>query len=372
MSWSNPSEWVLKISPNKLLPDGLDLRIEPYTIIAGFNATAKSIIARTIYALAKNNGDELRRLWRDKGAAKICLSTRFGAPCYDSSSDTLKDPLKDNVVYAELLPDSRIFMREAYSIIDVFREYGIIEGMLDRICNEIPGELGEPYSSLHDECRKAVSRLKQNTKSLEKAAFVLVRKLKALKQSSNDDDLIKLKQVYREVMRKAIGIVNDALRKIGEEDIRPEDLDPFEISLLPWSENEIRVVDKRFGSKDFIRLDTLSTSIASYLSIQVAMHVLSQPLDNILLVVEEPEEGLAPPQQYLFSYLLGVFAQSLDKDVRIIVTTHSPYVVYGAINTGATVYYSRYSWEKKGFVVARDRPYTIFALADKIALLLKK
>ena len=203
-------------------------------------------------------------------------------------------------------------------------------------------------------------------------AFSLVRKLRVLKQSSNDDDLIKLKQVYREVTEKATSIINDALKKIDEENIRPEDLDPFEISLLPWTENGIKIVDKRFGTKNLIRPDALSTSIASYLSIQVTMHILSQPLDSILLVIEEPEEGLAPPQQYLFSYLLGVFTKSLNKDIHIVVTTHSPYVVYGAINTGARVYYSRYSWSKKGFVVMRDRPYTIFALADKIALLLKE
>jgi predicted ATPase len=63
--------WVLSIKNSWLLQDS-EIEIAPFTIIAGFNATGKSMIARTIYALAAMDLEELSRLWSSQAVSESC------------------------------------------------------------------------------------------------------------------------------------------------------------------------------------------------------------------------------------------------------------------------------------------------------------
>jgi hypothetical protein len=331
------------------------------------------MLARTIYALLKLDAGELRRLWRDVDAA-IRLITPFGNVYYDYEKGVYAEKDLGGEVFAELIPDSRLFLREALSSIGIYYLYEEIATELNAMCKDLSPTLPESSvfggEDIGEYCRGVVEKIRENNDALKRVAFSIIDRVKELKQTSRERDLTLILNMYSRVLEEAVSSVNEVLEKFGEDPIDADDLDPFEVSLLPGEEPRIEVVDKRFNSGKRVDPDRLSTSIAAYLSILLAMHVLSQPAKAIVLVIEEPEEGLAPPQQYVFSYLLGRASKELGKDVRIVVTTHSPYVVYAGLDTGATVYYTRYSRREKGFIVSR-RSFAVFALADKIALALR-
>jgi hypothetical protein len=370
----NGTSWILRVEPNQILPHGCTIELGSYTILTGFNATAKSILARTVYALLRGDADEANRLWGGLNV-KVSLSTPFGSINYDGSEIYSERELRGEV-FAELIPDSRLFLREALVNVGVYRFYEDIGIRANKLCREISSiaqhsEFGRFEMRLSEECEQVVEGLRDNNEKLRHTIFSIIERIKEVKQSSREKDLTQILGVYDEVLKKAAKSINEVLEEAGEEPIDVSDLNPFEITVLPGEEPRLEVVDKRFNSGKVVEPNKLSSSVAAYLSILLVMHVLSQPTKAVVLVIEEPEEGLAPPQQYMFSYFLGKVSKELNKDIRIIVTTHSPYVVYAGLTTGATIYYTRFSRREKGFIVSK-RSLAIFALADRVALALRR
>ena len=172
-------------------------------------------------------------------------------------------------------------------------------------------------------------------------------------------------------------ILNELAESAGEE-IKREDLFPLNITVIKDHAEEehysVEVCDERLGEPGkctTVPVDAVSSSIAASFTSNTMLYILSQPYRRIVLVVEEPEEALAPPQQFIMEYLMGFLArevsQRLNKDVHRVATTHSPYIVLGGLQAGARVYYTMFNWKQRKFTV-KQRPLAIFALADKLAL----
>ena len=126
---------MLTIQGAKLLQD-IEIEIDHFTVLAGFNATGKSMIARTVYAIAAKDLEELERLWRhqpkegeslrvslilpgeDDGGLRLSYSTPL--PRYEPNN---YDPRRQHIL-AELLPEYRILLRQA--LLDSRRLYKAI------------------------------------------------------------------------------------------------------------------------------------------------------------------------------------------------------------------------------------------------------
>lgn len=72
--------WMLSIEGSNIFEDA-KIELGRATFISGFNATGKSIIARTIYAMISRDLAELKRLWEGDDNSNLFI--------------TLKTPLRD-------------------------------------------------------------------------------------------------------------------------------------------------------------------------------------------------------------------------------------------------------------------------------------
>ena len=96
-------------------------------------------------------------------------------------------------------------------------------------------------------------------------------------------------------------------------------------------------------------------------------YLLASPVDKLSILVENPECGLTPMQQVLFSLLVGKFIRILrtwKKERTVILITDSPYILAGG-KLYATISYIHYDGND---LVVENRPYAVFALAEVLAL----
>lgn len=363
------SDWVLEIRSGWL--DNTELEISGYTVLAGFNASMKSAIIRTVYGLLAGDEKGASRLIKEPGDS-VCLKIPgLGERCY--SNNQLGSGLEGNIV-AELVPDFRIFLREALALHDLFnilkslREEirGLCKDYLELIHTWGPQEEKESAEKL---CDRIQGLFSSSLEELEKRSFFLIDKMKYYKAYVSEYILEDLLKADRKARKETIEVLKKRID--SQEEVREEDLTPFIIEMLRSEQHPLRVYDLRLGQRVKVPLDKVSSSIASYMTLSLVTYILAQPADVILVAIEEPEEGLAPPQQYLFSLLLAKYQQIVSKkygrDAKILVTTHSPYIAHAAVAAQARVYYLRYNWKTKRFR-AETKPYAIFAKADRLAL----
>lgn len=312
-------------------------------VLVGLNASLKSATARTFTALCKEKtiGPTLED---------------YGAKCEIKLGDGDDDC--EHWLYS-VVEDARVSLRSFLSqqkLVD--RIHDDIEGLLD----VAPKEITEYVEAVRDEINSFISRL----------LFGFVMSYAELKKLSNLGVLRNMLQVLEdnisEVVKSFKKIYGD---KAGE--VTPENLLPLDVEvILPKSRREdvykIQVFDKRLN----IHLDSrlASSSIASMLLFKyVALFLSVTSYTHKLLVIEEPEEALAPLQQVLFArYLEGALevAEKLAPycKVFVVITTHSPYMALGLRR--ATHYYMKYV--DNVFKAERGVPHRPFSLGD-LALL---
>ena len=107
---------MLTIQGAKLLQD-IEIEIDHFTVLAGFNATGKSLIARTVYALAAKDLEELERLWKRQSGEEEPLRVSLTLPGEDNAGLTVSystpppsyEPRdydsREQRVLAEILPE---------------------------------------------------------------------------------------------------------------------------------------------------------------------------------------------------------------------------------------------------------------------------
>ena len=378
-------KWVLEVTGSKLFGDDFKLEVDDYTVIAGFNSAGKSIIARTLYALASRDVSELDRLWR-KDDASVCLHTPRGNLCYTGGE--IRGDLGSDIV-AYMAPDYRIVLRQSLVIEKSINEnIERIEQDVDTLCNMIdslsvyiPEEEYDRIQGLRELCRDLQQHIRDHGNVLRSFMRPLLAEALIYKARANQQLLKRLLDAQEESIEKAVNALNELLGDVDEK-ISAEDLVPLSVDVtLPGASHTrwptlsidigslaLLVQDNRLAAT--VPPDIVSSSVASYLLLSILPYVFAQRENTIVVVIEEPEEAFSPPQQFLVAYILGRYTRLLQgsgKEVKVVLTTHSPYIVSGASRFDATVYYARFSHEKRAFYY-EQRPYAAFALAEALAL----
>ena len=378
-------KWVLEVTGSKLFGDDFKLEVDDYTVIAGFNSTGKSIIARTIYALASRDVNELDRLWR-KDNASVCLRTPRGNLCY--AGGEIRGDLGSDIV-AYMAPDYRIVLRQSLvleksiseSIEGIEQDVGTLCNMIDSLSVYIPEEESNRMQELKELCKDLQQHIKNHGNVLRGFMHPLLAEALIYKARANPWLLKKLLDAQEESIERAVDALNELLGDIDEK-ISAEDLIPLSVDVtisdtghvgkpalsIDLGSLALLVQDNRLTAT--VPPDVVSSSVASYLLLGILPYVFAQRENTIVAVIEEPEEAFSPPQQFLFAYILGRYIRLLQgngKEVKVVLTTHSPYIVSGASRFDATIYYARFSRKKRAFYY-EQRPYAAFALAEALAL----
>lgn len=159
-------------------------------------------------------------------------------------------------------------------------------------------------------------------------------------------------------------------KRYRELTLEPEDLDPLDVTPLGDEHRPFIVEDRRLNK--LIELTSVSSSVASLLTIKILLYALSSLEEKPkLIVIEEPEEALAPPQQVVFTKALQRLVNYAYKKFNIIsyiiVTTHSPYIAY-TLAGKSRLYYVYYE-RGQGFTTNENLPFSVFALAHYLGTL---
>jgi predicted ATP-dependent endonuclease of OLD family len=86
-----------------------------------------------------------------------------------------------------------------------------------------------------------------------------------------------------------------------------------------------------------------------------------------ILIVEEPEEAMSPPQQVLFMMFIRKALDEVkrlmpDKPIFIVITTHSPYITTSV--SDVDTYYFYFDRERKIFTAISTPPTRPFIYAE--------
>jgi len=378
-------KWLLEITGSRFFGNGFKLEIDDYTVIAGFNSAGKSMVARTIYALASRDVNELDRLWR-KDNASVCLHTSRGDLCY--AGGEIRGDLGSDIV-AYMAPDYRIVLRQSLvleksiseSIEGIKQDVNTLCNIVDSLSVYIPEEELNKMQEVKELCKGLQQEIRDHSNILRSFMHPLLAEALFYKARASPWLLKKLLDAQEESVKRAVDALNELLGDIDEK-ISADDLIPLSVDVtisgtsrgggpalsIDTGSLTLLVQDNRLVAT--VPPDVVSSSVASYLLLGILPYVFAQREDTIVVVIEEPEEAFSPPQQFLFAYILGRYIkllQSSKKEVKVVLTTHSPYIVSGASRFDATVYYARFSRVKKTFYY-EERPYAAFALAEALAL----
>lgn len=373
--------WILSIEGSNIFEDA-KIELGRATFISGFNATGKSIIARTIYAMLSRDLAELRRLWESDidSDLSVTLKTPLGAITYKSDGSYESNLEISEKVFVRLIEDYRIALRVILQYLEnISRIYNLINFLKD-FCVGLEEELKSECSATSIELEKQFDNI--ILKFLNNIDYI-----RDDKTSIIDYHFKIIYDQYERILKEASRIISNLSMETLQEEIKTPDLEPMYVTVSGQpdikdkiSEPNIMVIDKRMketGKRGFseIPLDIVSSSVAATLALQDYLYVLSRPEKTIIYIIEEPEEALAPPQQLIFGFILSYLAdyasQSFGKDVRIIATTHSPYIALGGLtgseinNTKIKYLYTRFNWKSGKFKVD-ERTYQPFDFAWRL------
>ncbi|OYT37408.1 MAG: hypothetical protein B6U89_07315 [Desulfurococcales archaeon ex4484_58] len=281
------------------------------TIFVGLNASLKSITARSLGKWKPNLesiGISYEVIYNDRTQ-------------YDPGEWLL-----------DIIEDSRLILRawlkseETLSIINRYIEgwKSTIEGQSD-------------LRSMIEEFNK-VSKQLENLLNELGLSFVnnYLRLKKGLDTSKFSQIMNILETTKKEVLEKIKGF--------GEE-LTIENLLPLDVEVMgePYYGMEW-IVMRDLRNKMKIKRETISSSVASALLFKyVAAFLSNVEYEKKLIIIEEPEEALAPLQQVLFMLFLDkTLSNSEELDIGenyVVITTHSPYIALAPRNK-RTYYFS--------------------------------
>jgi len=188
----------------------------------------------------------------------------------------------------------------------------------------------------------------------------------------HDDDVyvrlrIVLDNVKSEIEAKLRRIETSKVRDVSIDNVLPINVN---IDCKGFKERrrlEIDVRDYRLGKK--ISVEHVSSAIAAITTLKLIMCFLSMLTDRQfkILVVEEPEEAMSPPQQVLFMMFIRKALDEVkrlvpDKPVFIVITTHSPYITTSV--SDVDTYYFYFDRERKIFTAISAPPTRPFIYAE--------
>lgn len=315
--------------------DRIDIEVEAEAwkplVLVGLNASLKSATARTFTTIC---GEAIGPTLKDYGAeCEVKLIEGEGGSWF-----------------YKVVEDARVSMRFFLSQQELVNR---IRDDLDVLAKRVPRDMEDEVKIVREELDKLVDRVLSG----------LLTDYIELKKLSNVAVLTELYQLDG----AAKDFANSFKKIYGDkaEEITPENLLPLNVEV---SNGKVHIVDKRLKSSIDSKL--VSSSIASMLLFNYILLFLSvTSYAYKLLIVEEPEEALAPPQQVLLARILERGLKRAEElaphsKAFVILTTHSPYIALGL--RGATHYYMKYA--NNVFKAERAVPHRPFSLGD-LALL---
>ena len=313
-------------------------------VISGFNATLKSIIARTIIYCYESTAER-----------------EFYSPTLrdlDVKYSLSLDPCKCR---RYLIADNRIILRSLYKSQHLIRD--ILESL---------GNLGDRITSLardlqwiRDEIESIRDKFVELRNSL---GYYIIEDIVDLKSRVSPGNIYMIYDIFKKALR-------EISEKLKDTDASENDIYPLEITSIRRDKYlaSLRIRDRRTGS--FIESRYYSTSIIAPLLFEFLINFLAYSEEGIeakILVIEEPEESLTPIQQILLTRFLN---EAVNKSVElsgnetvIIMTTHSPYIAYSVDPNNSYNYFVQYDSNEKKFRIMKSMMHRSFVLADLFML----
>lgn len=316
----------------------LDIVIEagrPIVFI-GLNATLKSIVARSF-------GSKCNETWKpDLGNLGVKFIVEPEISC-------------DEWLFL-LIPDYRLVFRESLGMVDKFKK---IQEYLESIKDKFRDEKGE---------QEAINRSLRDLDEITNRVLDIPKTYLEFKKRYH-------KSVWAKLHNMLWDLASDMARELKDlkaEDLKPLEIEIFEDPLTTGGREWVNVKDERIRKN--INLQNISSSVSSFLIMDlITMALADLSKDKKLIIIEELEEALAPPQQILFARFLEKAIKSSEigiGNVYLIVTTHSPYIAYAFANP--RTYYFRYDRESKAFTAIQEEIKRTFLMADLLILKMEK
>jgi phosphoribosylformylglycinamidine (FGAM) synthase PurS component len=223
--------------------------------------------------------------------------------------------------------------------------------------------------------RAVFELLKESAKRLRmiiyEKLFGIISKYCDYRSRISDEIYIRL---YSDVLGNVKRRLEDELKKLetsGIKDVSIDNVFPMDVDVdcKEFEKHNIKIRAFDYRLKKHVLLEHVSSAIAAVMTFKLVAYFLSTYIDKQfkILVIEEPEEAMSPPQQVLFAMFLR---KALDEvktlynhqPVFTVITTHSPYIPLSI--TDADTYYFYFDTEKKVFTATRTPPARPFIYAE--------
>ena len=223
--------------------------------------------------------------------------------------------------------------------------------------------------------REVFERLKESAERLRmivyEKLFGILSKYCDYRSRISDEIYIRL---YSDILGNVKRRLEAELKKLetsGIKDVSIDNVFPMDVDVdckeFEKHNIKIRIFDYRL--KKPVLLEHVSSAIAAVMTFKLVAYFLSAYIDKQfkILVIEEPEEAMSPPQQVLFTMFLR---KALDEvktlynhqPVFTVITTHSPYIPLSI--SDADTYYFYFDIEKRVFTATRTPPARPFVYAE--------
>ncbi len=333
------------------------LELNKLTILVGYNSTFKSMIARTI----------VQRL---SGMDASIDAKAYGKTLLDLGYDCFVEP--SVTATSLMIPDFRVILRILFysePIVRDLREHSReARNMISKLVEE--GRLSLKEAGVMERTLDLIEMF------IDVIALRLLKEYERYRVRSTPSLLAKLinlrDELAKEMSEKMLKNY-DELLAVG--DILPLELWSYEVPYQSKGGREVpqsrglpllRIRDRRFDK--VIEDMWFSSSIAALMLYELTTVFLSTPVPKDswrLLVIEEPEETMAPIQQVHYMNFLDRAIKIADEMMKtntlVVLTTHSPYIAFAA---DAKRYFLTYDRERGKIVIAEKGPHKPFVLAD--------
>jgi len=343
-------------SPPKLLIKAagaiidFDLTIESWrpAIFVGMNSTLKSVVARTIIGETPNLEDiskletlEVKILSGDKEEAVSCREERG----MERNAECL---------YIE---DYRLAFRKALEFKDkISHIYEGIENLKVRVSDHEKTYVEDLFKRIQE--------------IFDSTLYGIMWKYCDYKGKADLTLYANLHQLEEKLEEEFIRSLRDAFSEKDYNEVIVENLFPLDVEVTCENKNrsfKLHVKDNRL--KNFIEESLSSSAIASVLTFKLLQLFIATPLTGgekyKIIVIEEPEEALSPPQQVFFSSYIDR-AMEISREQKIplfvIITTHSPYIAMTPENVDT--YYFYHDPNRNVFTARKRLPTRPFIYAE--------
>jgi len=321
------------------------------TVFVGFNATLKSMVARSFdpRGIISNNLNSIGVKYDLFYNEAQCIVKGRHADPSPSECETFRVYFLDEARIA-----LRKYLAESRSRVENLREK--LQNTIKYIFAIAPPTDVKRKEELQSEAEKLIDELIEN---IEELALGILHEYIRIKPQIHIEDLNNALKIRDKVLEEMLKKEGFKKRGISSDIVLP--LTVYASIIEKDGRPQISIVDKRFGKK--IELLNVSSTIASILLFDFIALFYAVPSDRKVLIVEEPELGMTPLMQVAFMKYASRLCSESKYETYLIFTTHSPYIAAAGVE-GVDSYYLGFDPYKKRFVVEEGKHLKPFSLAD--------